>query len=128
VRIFRAAQESGTMSSTISAAFRLSSICCWTPGMPRSLYSSHPEGSQSLASIELSTQSVMKLGCRSHNWYIINQKQDMIANQAISLMSKMLTIVRTRTANGLSVLSAPEGTSLKVRSRNRLQAVNPAQA
>ena len=81
-----------------------------------------------MASIELSTQSVMKFGCRSHSWYIINQKQDMISSQTISRGSTMLTIVRLRTCQGLSVLEAPEGTSLKVSRIRRLQQVKAAHA
>jgi hypothetical protein len=88
----RAAHDSGTISRMIRPALTLSRICCGTWISPRSPYSTIKSG-MCTAIIELSTQSVMKFGCRSQSWYIISQKQDMISSQMIRRTSKMLTIV-----------------------------------
>ena len=61
---------------------------------------------------EVLIQSAMKLGCRSQSWYIISQKQDMIAMNASRRGSAMFTTVRFRTRSSPSVLEAPLGTSL----------------
>jgi hypothetical protein len=126
VRIFRAAHDNGTISRMIRPAFRFSKICCGTCLIPRSPYSHHASNGTRSAMDWLFTQSVMKFGCRSQSWYIISQKHDMIISQMISRISNMFAIVRLSTAQGDSVLSAPEGTSLNVSSRNRLHAVKPA--
>ena len=46
----------------------------------------------------------------------MSQKQDMMSSHVMRRGSKILPRVRTKTAMGLSVLFAPEGTSLKVKS------------
>jgi hypothetical protein len=58
----------------------------------------------------------------------MSQKPDMMSSHATSRGSAILTKVRLSTPKIDSRLSAPLGTSLNVKSMNRLRAVNAAEA
>ena len=134
VRIRRVSQATPTTPRMMNKALKLSSTCCGIIG-PRGVCSTTIRVQAARAatpgfgpSRALSTQSAMKLGCRSQSWNIISQKQDMMAIQQSSRGSTMFTSVRQSTWRTDSVFDAPEGTSRNVSSSSRLNEVNTAEA
>ncbi len=132
VRIFRTSHETGTISRIMRNEFKEIRTTWGMRMRPSGAISVQAlKGQKSgtcRAIIELSTQSSMKLGCRSQSWYIIAQKQDMMSSQATSRASTMFLNVRQRTCKGFSVLEAPLGMSGKRIMHSRLTMVKPAQA